>query len=206
MRSKTNRRNFLKTAVIAGSGLALGTYDAAAGTSSQSLPDLFKAPPLEKVRIAFVGVGGQGSRHVRNFLRIDKVEVKAVCDIVEERVAQIQKWTEEAGQPRPDGYSGGDYDFERLCERDDLDLVFTATPWEWHVPVCVAAMSTGKHAATEVPAAVTIDECWQLVETAETTKRHCVMMENCCYDRTEMLILQMVRKGLLGELVHGEAA
>jgi hypothetical protein len=91
-----------------------------------------------------------------------------------------------------------------MCEAEALDLVFTATPWEWHVPVCVAAMITGKHAATEVPAALTIDDCWRLVETAEQQARHCVMMENCCYDRPEMLCLNLVRRGLLGEVLHAE--
>ena len=108
------------------------------------------------------------------------------------------------GQRKPEGYSRGETDFRRLCGQEDLDLVYTATPWEWHVPVCLAAMNNGKHAATEVPAAVTLDECWQLVETAEKTGRHCVMMENCCYDRTELMILNMVRQGLLGELIHAE--
>jgi len=89
-----------------------------------------------------------------------------------------------------------------MCEEEDLDLVFTATPWEWHVPVCLAAMKNGKHAATEVPAAVTLEECWQLVEAAEKYKKHCVMMENCCYDRIELMSLNMVRRGLLGEIVH----
>ena len=117
----------------------------------------------------------------------------------------MQKWVVAAGQSKPEGYSRGPTDFKRLCERDDLDLVYTATPWEWHVPVCVAAMKAGKHAATEVPAAVTLEECWQLVETAEKTRRHCVMMENCCYDRAEMLCLNLAKKGLLGEIIHAEA-
>ena len=109
-----------------------------------------------------------------------------------------------AGQPKPEGYSRGETDFQRLCQQEDLDLVYTATPWEWHVPVCLAAMTNGKHAATEVPAAITLEQCWQLVETAEKTGRHCVMTENCCYDRTELMILNMVRQGLLGELLHAE--
>jgi predicted dehydrogenase len=91
-----------------------------------------------------------------------------------------------------------------MCDEEDLDLVYTATPWRWHVPILVTAMNTGKHAATEVPAAVTIDECWELVETAEKTGLHCVMMENCCYDRVELMVLNMVRKGLLGELLHAK--
>ena len=89
-----------------------------------------------------------GSDHVRYLLKIEGVEIKAVCDIVEEKVRRIQQWVVEAGQPEPEGYSRGEWDFLRLCERDDLDLVFTATPWEWHVPICVAAMKAGKHAAT----------------------------------------------------------
>jgi hypothetical protein len=110
----------------------------------------------------------------------------------------------EAGQPTPTLYTRGERDFERLCAEEDVDLVYTATPWRWHVPVCVAAMTNGKHAATEVPAAITLDGCWELVETAERTRRHCIMMENCCYDRPEMMCLNMVRRGLLGEVVHGE--
>ncbi len=210
-----NRREFLKTGAAAGIAAALGKSCVSAGKGkvvrgSAPLPAAdtileFKVPPIDPVRIGFVGVGGMGSAHVRNFMKIEGVEIKAVCDIVEEKVARIQKWCVEAGRPKPEGYSRGERDFERLCERSDLDLVFTATPWEWHVPVCLAAMKAGKHAATEVPAAYTIDDCWALVETAEKTHRHCIMMENCCYDRPEMLSLNLVKKGLLGEIFHAEA-
>ena len=133
-------------------------------------------------------------------LKIEGLEIRAVCDIVEGRVARAQRLVEQAGRPRPDGYSRSETDFKRMCDRDDLDLIYTATPWEWHVPVCVAAMETGKHAATEVPAAVTMDECWKLVETSEKTARHCVMMENCCYSRWMLMVLNMVRQGVFGEL------
>lgn len=205
-----DRREFLVTAAAAGIGLSLdpGRLSAAAAQRPPSPfaqePRLFAAPPLETVRIGFVGVGHQGSSHVQNFLRIEGVEIRAVCDIVPEKAARIQQWVVEAGQPEPKAYTRGPEDFRRMCEEEDLDLVFTATPWEWHAPVCLAAMRNGKHAATEVPMAVTIDECWELVETAEQTRRHCVMMENCCYDRTEMMILNMVRQGLFGELLHAE--
>jgi predicted dehydrogenase len=160
------------------------------------------APALDPVRVGFVGVGLMGTAHVENLLRIEGVELRAVCDVVEARVERAQELAVAAGRPRPDGYSRGPRDFERLCARDDLDLVVTATPWEWHVPVCVAAMASGKHAATEVPAALSIDDCWRLVETSEATRRHCVMLENCCYDRFEMMTLSMVERGLLGELLH----
>lgn len=164
---------------------------------------LFAAPPMEQVRIGFVGVGGQGSAHVRNLLRIEGCVIQAVCDIVPEKVAAMQDLVEEAGFPRPTGYSRGERDFERLCQEEDLDLVFSATPWEWHVPICLSAMAHGKHTATEVPAAYTIDDCWALVEAAEAHQKHCVMMENVNYGRMEMFVFNLIRKGLLGEVVHG---
>jgi hypothetical protein len=203
------RRDFVKLGALTGLTAALGATSlsgcAAAGRRTAPAPLApFAAPPLDRVRIGFVGVGGQGSNHVNQLLKVPGAEIRAVCDIVPERVARIQGLVEGAGQPRPTGYDRGPRDFERLCQQADLDLVFTATPWEWHVPVCVAAMQAGKHAATEVPAAVTLDECWQLVETAERCRKHCVMMENCCYDRAEMLVLNMVRKGVFGEVLHGE--
>ncbi|MFW6078209.1 MAG: Gfo/Idh/MocA family protein [Gemmatimonadota bacterium] len=214
-----DRRRFLKTAAATGIGLSLGARELGArgpdsggsgppaglDLGSSPGPDLFRAPPLDVVRVGFVGVGHQGTGHVRNFLEIENVEIRAICDVVPEKVERARRIVaEEAGHPEPAAYSDGPYDFRRMCEEEELDLVFTATPWEWHAPVCVAAMENGKHAATEVPMAVTVDECWQLVETAERTGRHCVMMENCCYDRAEMMILNMVRQGLFGEPVHAE--
>jgi predicted dehydrogenase len=205
-----NRRDFLKLGAMTGLGAAIGgiAVSSCATTGRKLGPapvERFRVPAINPVRIGFVGVGGMGSAHVRNFLSIDGVEIKAVCDIVSEKVERIQNWVVESGQLKPNGYSRGERDFERLCAEEDLDLVFTATPWRWHVPVCVAAMKNGKHAATEVPAAVTLDECWELVETAEKFQKHCVMMENCCYDRDEMTIFNILRKGLLGEIIHGEA-
>jgi len=101
------------------------------------------------------------------------VQIKAICDIVEEKVRRMQSWVIDAGFPEPTGYWCGELDFKRMCQQEELDLVFTATPWRWHVPVFLAAMENGKHAATEVPAAVTVDECWQLVEAAEKYNKHC---------------------------------
>ncbi|MEW5980879.1 MAG: Gfo/Idh/MocA family oxidoreductase [Acidobacteriota bacterium] len=202
------RRDFIRMGT-AGLGLALGGLRSAMA-AELSLPgpgegfDL-RVPPIDPVRIGYVGVGGMGSAHVRNLLRIPGVEIRALCDIVPEKVERASTWVVGAGHPAPVAYTKGPTDFRRLCERDDLDLVYNATPWEWHVPICVAAMQNGKHAATEVPAATTMEECWQLVEVAEKTRRHCIMMENCCYDRPEMLCLNLVKKGLLGEILHAEA-
>jgi predicted dehydrogenase len=139
-------------------------------------------------------------------LDLEGVEVKAVCDVIENRVVRAQDMMTAAGQDKPDGYARGETDFKRFCETEELDLVINAVrPWKWHVPISVAAMTAGKHAATEVPAAETVEECWQLVETAETTQRYCVILENCCYFRNVMLVHNMLRKGLFGELRHCEA-
>jgi predicted dehydrogenase len=151
-----------------------------------------------------VGIGLQGGSHLENFLKIPGCRITAVCDTREERTAWAQKMVTAAGHPSPTVYARGPRDFERLCETEDLDLVFTATPWEWHVPVMLAAMKAGKHAATEVPAAMTLDDCWALVESAERHGRHAVMMENCNYDRPEMMVLNMARSGVFGEIVHAE--
>jgi hypothetical protein len=159
---------------------------------------------MENVRIGFVGIGLQGGSHVRNFLRIPGCQITAVCDIREERTAWAADAISEAGFPPPTAYTRGPRDFERLCETEELDLVFTATPWEWHVPVMLAAMRNGKHGATEVPAAMSVDDCWALVETADEQQKHCVMMENCNYDRMEMMVFNIVRQGLFGELLHAE--
>ena len=161
-----SRRDFVTAGAVAGLGAVLVPAFGKAQAPQQATP-LFTAPPLERVRMGFVGIGGMGSVHLDNYLQLEGVDVKAVCDIVPEKVARAKRKVVEKGQPEPAGYDRGPRDFERMCAEQDLDLVLTATPWEWHVPVCLAALRTGKHAATEVPAAVTLDECWQLVEAAE---------------------------------------
>lgn len=204
MTNRYCRREFLRTAAASGVGLTIAERLAAVPTQAFAEPMIRAGHTLETVRVGFVGVGHQGSSHVANFLKIDRVDIKAICDLVPEKVAKMQQLVVDAGRPRPAGYTGGADEYRRMCETEELDLVFTATPWEWHAPVCVAAMENGKHVATEVPMAVTVEECWQLVETAERTGRHCLMMENVCYGRPEMMILNMVRQGLLGELLHAE--
>ena len=210
-----DRRDLLK---LGAAGLGLGVTGRLSGLSAaeieaalQERPNLgpapetpFAADPIDVVRIGFVGVGLQGGSHVRNFLKIDGVEVVALGDIIESRAEEVAGWVEADGRRRPTLYTRSDTDFVRMCETEELDLVFTATPWEWHVPVCVAAMDNGKHAATEVPAAYTVDDCWKLVEYAEKHEKHCVMMENCNYDRPEMMVFNMARQGLFGEIVHAE--
>jgi len=201
-----SRRDFLKFSAKTSMGMALGgmALSGCAGVPMTQPNTMFRDKPVGKVRIGYVGVGGQGGGHVNNLSKITDAEIVAVCDIREERTKWAQDKLVAAGKPKPTAYTKGDYDFIRMCETEDLDLVYTATPWRWHVPVCVAAMKNGKHAATEVPAAPYLEDCWKLVETAEKYQKHCVMMENCCYDRMELMIFNMVRQGLFGELQHAE--
>ncbi len=207
-----SRREFLAlTAAATGAGALLGMASAAAQTAEKSAPQLgpapeqpFRSPPLQKVRIGFVGVGGMGSNHVAQLTKVPGAEIVAICDLVPEKVAAAQKVVEDAGFKRPAGFDKSPEDYKRLCESVDCDVVYTATPWELHVPVCLAAMNAGKHAVTEVPASQTEEGCWALVEHSEKLGKHCIMLENCCYDRAEMLFLNIIRKGLLGEVLHAE--
>jgi predicted dehydrogenase len=172
--------------------------------AAQAARPLLSAPPIDNVRIGFVGIGGQGGGHVRNLLKVPGCRITAVCDVRPERIDWAIKEITAAGHPAPAVYSRGPRDFERLCETESLDLVYNATPWEFHVPIMLSAMKNGKHTATEVPAAMTVDDCWALVDAAEKYQKHCVMMENCNYDRMEMMVFNIVRQGLFGEILHAE--
>ena len=184
-------------------------------TQEASLPDKrpenvagLRCPHLDEVRIGLIGAGSRGTGLLRRLIRIEGVAINAVSDASAENTAGAAEVCREAGLPRPDALDGegNESAYLELCDRSDVDLVLIATPWEWHTPMAVAAMERGCHVVVEVPAAVTAEECWQLVETAERTRRHCMMLENVCYGRSELMVLNMVRQGLLGELLHGEAA
>jgi hypothetical protein len=165
----------------------------------------YAAPKLDTVRVGFIGLGQRGPDHLNNMTKLEGVEIKALCDIRPEFADRAKKSIEGTGH-NPDIYTGNKDEWKKLCDRKDIDLVFIATPWDMHVPMAVYAMEQGKHVCIEVPAAVTIEECWQLVETSERTRKHCMMMENCCYDFFELLTLNMARQGCFGEIVHAEGA
>jgi predicted dehydrogenase len=164
-----------------------------------------RCDPIDTVHIAFVGLGGRGKGAVRRYTFLEGVKIVALCDLIQENLDQAQEILQEAGLPKADVYSGPE-DWKKVCEREDVDLVYVCTHWDLHTPIAVYAMEQGKHAASEVPIAITIDECWQLVNTAEKTRRHCMQLENCNYDFFELATLNMVRQGLLGEIVHAEGA
>ena len=210
----------IRNSALAGLGFSLlGDRVEAAENSESLLENLIAGPeakgksmigvPFERhqtVRLAMIGTGLRGRSILGEVVNIPGVSVTAICDVVQEKVDKAKAIIEKAGQPAPAVYVKGDRGYEEMLKRDDIDIVYIATPWEWHVPQSLAAMNAGKHVAAEVPAAYTLKELWQLVDTSEKTRKHLMMMENCCYDYDELLILNIVRAGLLGELVHGEGA
>ena len=161
--------------------------------------------PIDTVRIAFVGVGGRGSAAVRRYTFLEGVKIVAFCDLEQEKLDACQEILKEAGLPKADNYLG-DEAYKELCDRDDIDLVYVCTDWLPHVPISLYALEHGHHVACEVPMALTIDDCWKLVDACERTRRHCMMLENCCYDFFEMSALNMAQQGLFGEVYHVEGA
>ena len=147
----------------------------------------FAAEPIPVVRVGFVGLGMRGPGAIKRFVNIEGAEISALCDLLPENVEKTQKLLESLGHARvaEDATYTGEEGWKELCQRDDIDLVYLVTPWELHTPMAVYAMECGKHVAVEVPAAMSVAECWQLVDTSERTRRHCMMLENCIYDHFE---------------------
>ena len=164
------------------------------------------APPMETVRVGFIGLGMRGPDAVERFSQIEGTDIKGLCDVEAERVEECQKLLEKLGRPRAAGYSGSTEAYKAMCDRDDIDLVYIATDWVHHAPLAVYAMEHGKHVAVEVPAAMTLDEIWLLINTSERTRKHCMMLENCVYDFFEIAVLNMAQQGLFGEVLHVEGS
>ncbi len=164
------------------------------------------APPMETVRVGFIGLGMRGPDAVERFSQIEGTDIKGLCDVEAERVEECQKLLEKLGRPRAAGYSGSTEAYKAMCDRDDIDLIYIATDWVHHAPLAVYAMEHGKHVAVEVPAAMTLDEIWLLINTSERTRKHCMMLENCVYDFFEIAVLNMAQQGLFGEVLHVEGS
>jgi len=190
MDKKISRKDFIKKTSIAGAGLAAMPFSVLRGIDDR------------KVNVAFIGVGARGIGHVSGIAARSDVEITAICDIDKENAHKAQKVVKDAGMPAPELYTRGERDYQRMLERDDIDGVVISTPWLWHVPMATDAMKAGKYVGIEVPAATTVDGCWELVETSEETGSPCMLMENVCFRRDVMAILNMVRKGLFGEMIH----
>jgi hypothetical protein len=215
----TNRRKFLKTITAGTTALVAGIPALSFATTDEEIERSenlarngqhfnmcgYAAPKLETVRVGIIGLGQRGSEAVARLSYIDGLEIIALCDKYPDRIAKAQQSLQKMQRPKATEFSGEE-GWKKLCEANEIDLVYTATPWHLHTPIGLLAMRNGKHAALEVPAGKTMDELWDLVETSEKTKKHCMMLENCCYDFFELLTLNMARQGLFGELVHAEGA
>jgi len=189
MSNEIDRREFLKQSSASVAGLAI----AGAAFAEQ--------PTSSSVKLGFVGIGGRGSYHLDCALGMEGVGVLALCDIDDKALYHAKRWVEEAGQPTPHLYGDSRTAFRQLCEEETLDCIICCTPWEYHAPVCVAAMKNGKNAVSEVPIVITLDEAWELVETYEKTGKWATMGLEGYGDLT---LMNMVRKGILGEVLHAE--
>ncbi len=223
---KKNRREFIKLTGIAGLGIAgVGKMDSyASGLINRDDPNLsqkindfekdhiqhfnmsgYAAPKISNVRIGVIGLGQRGPSHVKTMSRIEGVEIKALCDLITQKTIETKKILERTDH-NPELYSGSEDEWKKLCQRNDIDLVIITTPWYMHAEMAVYAMEHGKHVASEVPAAGTIAEAWKLVETAERTQKHCMMLENYSYMPFQLVMLNMAKQGFFGEIVHGDCA
>lgn len=216
-----SRRSVLWTAGAAGLGLgALGAHHASAtsprtadstepGATTQPRGATMIGVPFEErstVRVGIIGLGQRGGSMIDLFLALPGVRVVALCDVVRAKAERAARKVTAAGQPAPAVYTKDEQDYERLCQRSDLDFVYVATPWDHHFDMARAAMLGGKHVGVECPLAMELPQLWELVDLSERTRRHCMQLENCAYGRNEMRVLRMAHAGLFGELLHGAGA
>ncbi|MEG1546612.1 MAG: Gfo/Idh/MocA family oxidoreductase, partial [Bacteroides sp.] len=162
-------------------------------------------PKMESVRVGFVGLGMRGPGAVERFTHIPGVEIIALCDYEQERAEKCQQYLEKASMPKATIYSGAK-GYEELCKRNDIDLVYIAADWLHHFPIAICAMENGKNVAIEVPSAMSLKECWALINISEKTQKHCMILENCCYDWFEMNTLNMAQQGVFGEVIRAQGA
>jgi len=211
-----DRRNFIKKTSLSAAGLVTGSLLGTAQEQDFIKPSEgkymgdFAAEKIPNIRAAFIGVGNRGGDHLKFFASLEGTEVVAVSDLYEDNV---NKWIDAAKEigkgerhRRIKGYFGGEKKWKKMLKKVKPDVVFIATNWINHAPMAIAAMEAGAHAFVEVPIAVSIEEMWDIVNTSEKTQKHCMMMENVNYSRVELMYLNMCRKGVIGDLLHAEAA
>jgi predicted dehydrogenase len=169
----------------------------------------FKVDPIKKVRVGIIGLGNRGNTLLEMFkwlVEQDAAQIVALSDIDESKVTKAQEKLGQWQKAKPRTYFKDADDWKNLAKQDDIDLILVTTPWEWHTPMAIYGMQQGKHVATEVPMAYTLTDCWKLIETAEQTQKHCIMIENCCYNEEELFVLNMIENGVFGDLTHAEGA
>nr|HPO10206.1 Gfo/Idh/MocA family oxidoreductase [bacterium] len=200
MKNQFNRRNFLEMGTAAAVGLTANR--AYAGPASGETA----TDPNRTIRIGLIGSGGRGRSLLSTLLGMENLAFPAICDTNPQNLAMAQEMVVRAGQPQPEGYSRDETVYQELTAREDLDAVIIASPWNWHTPMAMSAMRHGKYTAVEVPAALTLAECWELVNTSEQTGVPCMMLENWSFRRDNLAVLKMIREGLFGEIVHCHCA
>ena len=209
-----DRRKFISTTLtigaVAGLYACVDTKSTPAASSSRagganSVMGLI-APRMDRVRVGLIGLGQRGVGFVRHFSHIEGAEVVALSDIDSVVLDRATSLLSEYGKPPATVFTGSNYAYRDMLARDDIDIVLIATPWRWHSEMAIDTMNSGKHAFVEVPAVTTVEEAWQIVNTAEATQKNCMMLENVCYGRDELMVLNLVRNNVFGELLHGEAA
>ncbi len=218
MKNKITRRNFITLSAM--SSAFLGFSPLMPKVNSRELSDKIEqfssapaakgksviglsVPPIKQVKVAFIGLGNRGTDHITlvDSLTPDKAVITAICDVQKAKTDAALEVLKNSGHgQKPAVYNGSLDIWKEMIKRDDIDLVIIATPWEYHTEMCVESMRNGKHAATEVPAAITLEDTWKLVDTAEETQRHCMMLENVCYGDEELWVLNMAQQGLFGTL------
>lgn len=187
----SNRRNFIKTTATAGIGLSI-------------LPSgiVFSKDKNPRIRLGFIGVGMRGQNHLDLALKRNDTDVVAICDVQQIMIDSALKMIADAGKPKPQVIMDGPYGYKKLLENKDIDAVIIATPWEWHTVMCIDSMNAKKYVGCEVITGMTVEECWELVHTSERTGMPLMMLENVCYRRDVMAVLNMVRQQIFGELIH----
>ncbi|MFC1726823.1 Gfo/Idh/MocA family protein [candidate division KSB1 bacterium] len=196
MDKRISRRKFIEMSAASAAGVTLGCTAHAQKITASGKP----------LRIGIIGTGNRGRSLLTTMLSVENVVVPALCDIKVENLQMAQDILKKAGFPEAEAYTKNEYDFENLMKRDDLDAVIIATYWQWHTPMAVSAMKNGKYTAVEVPAAISLKECWDLVNTHEETGVPCMMLENWSFRRDNLAVLNMIRKGMFGEIVHCHCA
>lgn len=216
-----NRKHFLRALATAASflGLPVGaTQNLEASQLNELLSQVptiqgnmvgLRHDPVPTVRIGMIGLGNRGKVLAQMlYWLIDqgKAEVVGLSDLIEENVDAAWDGLKAHQKKKPATYTNGPDDWQNLARRDDLDLLLIATPWRWHTPMALFGMENGKHVASEVPIAYTLEDCYRLIATAEETGKHCMMIENCCYNDEELFVLNMIQEGVFGDLTHAEGA
>lgn len=164
-----------------------------------------RCAPIPLVRIAFIGMGNRGLATLKRYMMLDGVKIVAICDLASENIDKAYEVIQNSSYEACNMYTG-ENDWQLLCRRPDIDLIYICTDWNAHAMMAVEAMNCGKHVAVEVPLAMTVEDCWRIVDTAEKTQRHCFMTENCCYDPFALMTLRMAQEGILGDITHCEGA